>query len=461
MQLRFPIIKPLNFIKESVESLDCNLTKPQKKNLMLILTAIITCSSLCLSTLSRTLLGKRSINTLSHFFSYAGLNTKKLMSSACLYGIGKMNLSGVSIRLAVDDTMKHHSRGAKKISNVYWLFDHVTQTNCNASCVVFVYLVVNERIRFPVGWRVFKKGGPSKWSLAIDIIDDVLKLDLKVSVVLFDSWFSVRGFIKQLEYRKLTFIGDMKSSNALEYRLPGVKSSIVRLTMNSLLKCGRFLLKKVFLGLKSCEEEHPEKILYETYSITAYVAAFKGKYKIIHSIDQRTSASKTFVCNELSWEAEKVLKEYSYRWMIEEFFGNAKGLCGLEEACIRSEQGGALALFLVSYVDLLLSIELWKGIHDDSKGRLLTVSAIYAAASEENLRSFLDTSNNLVNFEEVLLYWLATLEKKKKQPRRARKELAEMPPPDNDNSSTRSWQEVSENAKAPPENIRLEQSEAA
>jgi hypothetical protein len=49
-----------------------------------------------------------------------------------------MKLSGVSVRLAVDDTMKHHSRGAKKIANVYWLFDHVTQANSNASCIVFV-----------------------------------------------------------------------------------------------------------------------------------------------------------------------------------------------------------------------------------------------------------------------------------------------------------------------------------
>ena len=85
------------------------------------------------------------------------------------------------------------------------------------------------------------------------------------------------------------------------------------------------------------------------HSMVAYVSALKGKYLIVHSIDRRTGASKTFVCNERSWEAQKVLGEYSYRWMIEEFFGNAKGLCHLEEACIRSEQGGALALFLVSY----------------------------------------------------------------------------------------------------------------
>ena len=423
MQLRFPTLKPLSFIKDSVENLEYKLTKPQMANLMLILTAVVICRSLCLTTLSQTLLGRRSINALSHFFSYTRLNVKKLMTSVIAWAIRRMRLSGVSIRLAVDDTMKHHSRGAKKISNVYWLFDHVTQTNCNASCVVFVYLVISERIRFPVGWRVYQRGGKSKWKLAIEIIDEVLDMDLKISVVLFDSWFSVRGFIKQLERRKLTFIGDMKSSNAVEYCLPNEDRTVVRLTMTELLKYARFLFKRVCLGLRSNEEERPEKILYETYSKVAYVAAFKGKYLLVHSIDRRTGASKTFVCNALSWEAQKVLEEYSYRWMIEEFFGNAKGLCGLEEACIRSEQGGAIALFLVSYVDLLISVELWKGVHDDSEGRSPTVSAIFAAASEENLRSFLSDSGDQASLDEVITFWLGALERARKKVRRGRKSL--------------------------------------
>lgn len=449
MKIHFPVLKPLSWVKDSVENLDYKMTKPQLINLMLILTVMITCSTLCLSTFSLALLGQRSINALSHFFSYAGLNAQKLMTSAISFAINKMNLAGMSVRLAVDDTMKHHSRGARKISNVFWLFDHVTQANCKASCVVFIYLVISERIRFPVGWRVYKKGGPSKWKLAIEIIDDILKLNLKISVILFDSWFCVNGFIKQLERRKLKFIGDMKSSNVLEYRLPD--NTKLRLTIGDLLKCGKFIFKKIFLGLKSNDKEKAKKILYETYSTIAYVSALKGKYLIVHSIDRRTGGSKTFVCNELSWDAQKVLEEYSYRWMIEEFFGNAKGLCGLEEACIRSEQGGALALFLVSYVDLLVSIELWKGIHDNSESRLPTVSAIYAAGAEENLRSFLADLESTENFENIVEFWLLSLQKVRKQNRRARKSLEIMDPACDDNSSlltekikiAEEWQELS------------------
>ena len=116
-------------------------------------------------------------------------------------------------------------------------------------------------------------------------------MDLKISLVLFDSWFCVKGFIKQLERRKLTFIGDMKSSNALEYRLPDQRTTVL-LALAKILKYGRSLFKKVCLGLKSSEDHPPDKVLYETYTKVGYVAAFGGRYQIVHSIDRRTKASK-------------------------------------------------------------------------------------------------------------------------------------------------------------------------
>lgn len=353
MKCFFPVIGPLTFVQEAVKQLDYKLNVRQTKNLILVLSTMILCGTMSLTVISFSILGKLSTSALSHFFSYAGLDGQKLMKSAVRWAIRTMSLISMSVRLAVDDTMKHHSKGCRKIKGVYWLFDHVLQSYCNAKCIVFVYLVVNERIRFPIGWRTYKKNGPSKWELAIEIIDDVISYGLKISVVLFDSWFCVSGFIKQLEKRKLNFIGDIKSSNIAEY-IREDSGKKLRLKLSEVFSYGKVLLKKVLLGLKSNKNKHPEKVLYETYRTIAYLSAFKGKYVIVKSIDQRTGASKIFVCNNFSWEAQKILEEYSYRWMIEEFFGNAKGLCAFEGACIRSEQGGALALFLVSFVDLLV-----------------------------------------------------------------------------------------------------------
>ena len=423
MQLPFPALNPLHFVQDAVEQLDYHLNKCQLKNLILVLTAIIIGGTMSLTSISLILIRGLSISALSHFFSYSGVKGELLMASALRWAIRLTNLTGVPVRLAVDDTLKHHSRGCRTVKGVYWLFDHVIQTYCNAKCIVFVYLVVSERIRFPIGWRVYRKGGRSKWKLAIELIDEALDHGLQVSVVLFDSWFCVSGFIKQLERRKLRFIGDAKSSNTVEYGVEGCDYMTIQLTLTQLLRRGMPKLKEVWVGLKSNSDDHPVKVLYKTYSTVAYVKAFRGKYLVIKSIDQRTESYKIFITNELSWEAQKVLEEYSYRWMIEEFFGNAKGLCGFEEACIRSEQGGALALFLVSFVDLLVSIQLWRGVHDYSEGKVPTVSAIFAAAAEENLRHLLQLTDDLEKMRQILEVWLEVLRKKKLKTRRERRSL--------------------------------------
>ncbi len=83
-------------------------------------------------------------------------------------------------------------------------------------------------------------------------------------------------------------------------------------------------------------------------------------------------------------------------------------------------------LFLVSFVDLLISIKLWKSVLDDSEGTLPTVYAMYATAAEENLQNLLVASEDSNRLREVLRVWLKLLGKKKLQVRRERKTLVEI-----------------------------------
>jgi cell division protein ZapA (FtsZ GTPase activity inhibitor) len=91
---------------------------------------------------------------------------------------------------------------------------------------------------------------------------------------------------------------------------------------------------------------------------------------------------------------------------------------------MRSEQAGALALLLVSLADLLLSVQLWKSIHDHSKEQLLTVSAIIAAAELENLQNFIASlKQNEKKFKDILGRWIEILERDQKRKRRIRRIL--------------------------------------
>ena len=110
--------------------------------------------------------------------------------------------------------------------------------------------------------------------------------------------------------------------------------------------------------------------------------------------------------------------------MIEEFFRNTKQLFGLEGASIRSEQGGAIKLFLVSFADLLVSLQLWKSVQGSSQKILPTVSAILGHAAEENLRVLLGTKEQEV-LNQIIENWLAICLAEQKKVRRQRRVLGE------------------------------------
>ena len=229
--------------------------------------------------------------------------------------------------------------------------------------------------------------------------------------------------MKALVNRKLTFISEMKSNNLAEFSAEGSKRK-VKILITKLFEYGKHLCKDVLLGLKSNNEEKPARTLYKTQSINAYVSALGMKLKLIKSIDVRKGCYKIFVTNELSWNTQKVLEEYSYRWLIEEFFRNAKQLFGLEGASIRSEQGGAIKLFLVSFADLLVSLQLWRSAQNNFQKGLPTVSAILARAAEENLKHLLNTNDHDA-LKRIVSNWLKICHKEQYKSRRERRSLVE------------------------------------
>ena len=152
-----------------------------------------------------------------------------------------------------------------------------------------------------------------------------------------------------------------------------------------------------------------EKILYHTKIVTARLNSIAGKHRIVQSFDPTKQTTKYLLTNELTWEDTKIISAYSHRWVIEEFFRNAKQLTDMEGATIRSEQGVTLALCLVSWIDSLLHLENYK---QSTAGKLpkepLTVPSIIRQAQYDNLQAFVDR----VQKEENLLKKWFVVEKK-------------------------------------------------
>jgi hypothetical protein len=424
--IQAPVIKPLAFVTEALISLDYKLTKAQQANLAILLTSLFLLGSLTLTTIATGWLMTFTVNRLSHFLKYSPLSAKGLLLAVIKWGLSYMGMQNATCRLVIDDTMEHHSKGCKTIANVYFLFDHVIGSCINARCIVFAYVVINECVRFPIGWRIYKRKGKNKWKLAIELIDEAMELGLNIDIVMFDSWFCVSGMINALIKRKLLFIADLKSNHTVEFIVQDT-SRTIKLNIKEVFKYCVHLGTSANLGLVDREDGIAEQVLYETVTMTLFIPAFNRKLRCVKSIDKRTSGEKILVTNALCWEAAKIISTYSQRWLIEEFFKNVKGFFGLEKACIRSEQAGALTLMLVSFADLLLSIQLWKNVHESSDKKLLTVSAIIAKAEYENISNLLDILNeDTGRCREIISIWLEMTEKRQHKERKKRKTLVEV-----------------------------------
>jgi cell division protein ZapA (FtsZ GTPase activity inhibitor) len=420
--IKAPVIQPIHFVVEAVSAWEVKLTSSQIANLTLLLSSLILLGTLSFTGIAIGWLCTFTVNRLHHFFKFSNLSIAAIMAAAIQWALSFTSMNHVSCRLVIDDTMKHHSKGCRTISGVYWLFDHVIGACTNAKCIVFAYVIFNECVRFPIGWRVYKKGGKKKWQMAIELIDGAMASGMQIHIVLFDSWYCVSGMLHALIKRNLKFIGDLTPDHNVEFRDPDGKP--LTISVGQTFTYCKHMAKANALGLVSEGNGKPDRTLYKTWCMNLFLPSFGYHLRCIKSVDQRTNGQKILVTNSLSWEASKILTEYSFRWMIEEFFKNAKGLYGFEKAYMRSEQAGALALLLVSLVDLLLSVQIWKSVHVNSKEQLLTVSAIIAAAELENLQNFITfLERDEIAFKEMLGKWAEILERDRKRKRRIRKIL--------------------------------------
>ena len=113
--------------------------------------------------------------------------------------------------------------------------------------------------------------------------------------------------------------------------------------------------------------------------------------------------TKYLITNQLQFETTKILSAYSKRWVVEEFFRNAKQLSDMEGATIRSEQGVTLALCLLSWIDVLLHYENYKGTTEGSQKESLTIPSIIRQAQAENMLAFIE---KIQNDEDFVKKWV-------------------------------------------------------
>jgi len=420
--MKLPCAKQIPFVVYGLSFLQPAMTNIQYQNLALIATALILGSKFNLTEISLMWLKQKSVSALSEFLSDAKFSTAEMHH---LYLLRTMHLYKITKGyFIVDDTMLHHSKFCKWIPGVSFLFDHAIGATLKAGCIVFLYFNDGKGQKFFIDFRIFyqedskmpwyrktKHVHKKKYDLAIEMIDNAMKNGFPACMVLADSWYGIEPFIKELKRLKLSYILEVTTKNKVK-----VHCQKPKLTPKGKLAKNQFELKsfkeffKMILSYQVCgfaankETGKKEKVLYHAKISTVRLNAIPGKHRLVESVDPIKETTKYLLTNELTWEATKIISVYSYRWVIEEFFRNAKQLTDMEGATIRSEQGVTLALYLVSWIDSLLHYENYKR---STAGKLtkesLTIPSIVRRLQYENLEAVLD---RVQNEEEFVTKWL-------------------------------------------------------
>jgi len=421
--MKIPCAERLPFIVTGLTFLQPALTNIQFYNLTMIATALVLGGKFSLSAINRMWLGDKCVSTLSHFLSDAKFSTAEMQHLYALQAMRTYKLR--KGYYCVDDTMKHHTNYCKWIHGVFILFDHVFKTNLKAICVTVLYYTDGDIIKFPISHRIYyqdkanmpwqhgkKQVCKPKYELALEMLQWALDHDFPRGVVLADSWFGSGPFVKGLKKMGMSYVIEIKHS--LKVRVPCKDTKLTptgKIAKNQydLIELPGFF--KTILTFSKCgfaankENGKKEKVLYHTKTITARLNSIDGKHRIIESIDPSKQTTKYFLTNELTWEATKIISAYSHRWVIEEFFRNAKQLTDMEGATIRSEQGVTLSLCLVSWIDFLLHFENYKrSTAEKLTKEPLTVPSIVRQFQCENLEAFMD---RLQKDEDLLQKWIA------------------------------------------------------
>jgi len=424
--MKIPCADRLPFVVSGLSFLQPALTDIQFYNLTLIATALILGAKFNLSEISRMWLKEKSVSTLSYLLSDAKFYVPEM---EILYAKKMQRTYAITDGyFLIDDTMKHHTNFCKWIHGVFVLFDHAAKTNLKATCLVFLYYSDGCFIKFPITFRIYYKntdtmawqrGKPreckAKYDLAIEMLDWALQVGFPKCTVLADSWFGIGPFIKELKLLGLSYVIEIKSSYNVKAPCKEPKLTPTgRKAKNQfdLTKLSEYF-KNISLVVRCgfCADKQSgkkEKVLYHTKITTVYLNSISDKHRIVESIDPIKQTTKYLLTNELTWEAAKIISVYSNRWVIEEFFRNAKQLTDMEGATIRSEQGVTIALCLVSWIDSLLHFENYKqGTAEKLSKESLTIPSIVRRAQYDNLKAIIKRAHSEKDF---IPKWLAVEE---------------------------------------------------
>jgi hypothetical protein len=190
--------------------------------------------------------------------------------------------------LILDDTVVAKPY-ARRLGEASWVWSNKDKKVIfGVSVVLLVW--TDGQIRIPVAYRVWHKGGPSKYTLALDLLSYARnRLKCKPQWVLFDAWYPSKALLKRIRDYRWYFVCQLKKNRRFEGK-----------------PLHRYL-----------QQPYWQAVGWLAGDMKVLVVKYRRKY---------------YATNRLSLTAKEVRQRYKVRHAVEEVIRTIKSQLGLE-AC--------------------------------------------------------------------------------------------------------------------------------
>jgi SRSO17 transposase len=234
--------------------------------------------------------------------------------------------------LVIDEVLisKEYSRLIKGSSDIY---NHVARRVIRSVCAVFAIAVIGE-MAIPLTFKLYfhrdydSKQHKTKRELALIIIQECIKLGLKIDHVAADAHYATKMIVSTMKSKEISFVSRAKSNYSID--IDGVVAQIKNHSKLKLNKNAKMLTVKAIWG---------------------------GQYVFITTIKLKKSFNEyeyIYLISTYEGDAKKVFELYKKRWKIEMFFRTAKQSLGMTDCQCRSKDSQVkhLCYIMCAYVFL-------------------------------------------------------------------------------------------------------------
>lgn len=221
------------------------------------------------------------------------------------------------VALVIDDTAIE--KCGKKMEGASWIYDSSQKKKVWGYNVVTAALVA-EGHRIVIDFAIWRKEGPTKHVLALEMIRRLREAGVKFDLVLFDGWYGrSKDFLNALPTFWVTRLGeDMVVEVEGQHR---TVKDLIRQT-----------------------KEHPQWLRIHRYrphtqyrTVRAYLPEYGDvTLVVVHDPRDQEAPYRVLAANDPRMQGAGVIDFYSIRWEIENIHREAKSLLGLENFHVRS-----------------------------------------------------------------------------------------------------------------------------